>query len=272
MRKHIPLLLGMFVFVLYATAQQNDGSNNSSASSTQSTSERQPIPAPTSHDFWDGDDPNFANLVTHPFADKKYVQRHTQPIRDRLNELEQVTSENDRMIKDVDSRAGQGLQSASQTSNLADQHATEAGNKAQLAQTAAQQASTRVGSAEQMVANLQQYKGIGQTEIRFRAGQTLLSKDAKDALDQMAAPLHDQHGYVVEVRGFSAGKGQTAMQASHQRADSVVRYLVLTQHIPVYRIYTMSAGNAAAWGQKHGNDSRVEVSVLKNDLESTAQR
>jgi outer membrane protein OmpA-like peptidoglycan-associated protein len=123
-----------------------------------------------------------------------------------------------------------------------------------------------------MVANLDQYKGKGQTEIRFRAGQTGLSKNAKDALDQMAAPLHDQHGYVVEVRGFPAGKGQAANAASHQMADSVVRYLVLTQHIPVYRIYAMSVGNAAASGQKHGNGGRIEVSVLKNELETTAQR
>lgn len=272
MRKHILLLLGVAMFVLHATAQQNDGSSSAAAPSTQSASDRQPIPAPTTHDFWDGDDPNFANLITHPFANKKYVQRHTQPIRDRLNELEQLTSENGRMIKDADSRAEQGLQSVSEKNKLADQHAADAGNKAQLAQTAAQQASARVVSTEQMVANLDQYKGTGQTEIRYRPGQTVLSKDAKDALDQMAAPLHDQHGYVVEVRGFSVAKGQAAIQASNQMADSVVRYLVLTQHIPVYRIYKMSVSNAAASGQKQGNGGRIEVSVLKNDFESTAQR
>ena len=36
------------------------------------------------------------------------------------------------------------------------------------------------------------YKAGPQTEIRFRAGQNVLSKDAKNALDEMASPLKDQ--------------------------------------------------------------------------------
>ena len=222
--------------------------------------------------FWDGDDPNFVNLVTHPFASKKYVQRQVAPIRDRINELDELTSENSKAIKDVDARATQGIQMASEKSSLADQHATDAGNKAQLAQTAATQASTRVSTAEQMVGNLDQYKGTGQTEIRFRAGETVLSKAAKDALDEMAAPLKDQRSYIIEVRGFASGRGQAAIASSQKMADSVVRYLVLTHQIPVYRIFTMSMGNAPVAGAngtmaKSTSGGRVEVNLMKNDLQ-----
>jgi hypothetical protein len=56
-------------------------------------------------------------------------------------------------------------------------------------------------------------------------------------------------------------------------ADSVVRYLVLTHNIPVYRIYVMSMGNAAPTGEgKPSSGARVEVSVLKNDQVTSAQR
>lgn len=270
MRKQAILLMVTAVLSVSTVAQQSDATSNSAVN--PSASERQPIPAPTSNNFWDGDDPNFLNLITHPFANKKYVQRHTEPIRDRLNELDQITSENGRMIKDEDSRAQQGIQMASEKVNLADQHATDSTNRAQLAQTAATQASTRVGDAERMVENLDQYKGTGETEIRFRSGQTVLSKTAKDALDQMAGPLKDQHNYIIEIRGFSAGHGQSATTASRKMADSVVRYLVLTQQIPVYRIYVMSMGNGAVAGQKHVAGGRVEVNVLKNEPLSTAQR
>src|SRR5262249_41277539 len=41
----------------------------------------------------------------NPFARKKYVQRQTAPIRDRVNELDELTAANSKMIKDVDSRA-----------------------------------------------------------------------------------------------------------------------------------------------------------------------
>jgi outer membrane protein OmpA-like peptidoglycan-associated protein len=274
MRNRI-FLVTVILFALAAFAQQTNTSPSGSASAgvSQSASDREPLASPRPKDFWDGDDPNLVNLITHPFANKKYVQRQVTPIRDRINELDQLTSENNRLIKDVDTRAQQGIQLASEKTSLADQHASDAATKAQTAQTAANQASTRVSNAEQMVGNLDQYKGSAQTEIRFRAGQTVLSKNAKDALDEMAAPLKDQRGYIIEVRGFSPGQGQAAIRSSQRMADSVVRYLVLTHNIPVYRIYAMSMGNAptAAEG-KHASGARVEVNVLKNDLETSATR
>lgn len=275
MRKSI-FLAGVILFALAGFAQQTNSSsssNSASAGATQSSSDREPLASPRPKDFWDGDDPNLVNLVTHPFANKKYVQRQVTPIRDRINELEQLTSENSRMIKDVDTRAQQGIQVVSEKTNLADQHASDASGKAHVAQTAANEASTRVSAAEQMVGNLDQYKGSAQTEIRFRPGQTMLSKTAKDALDEMASPLKDQRGYIIEVHGFSPGQGQVAVRNSQKIADSVVRYLVLTHNIPVYRIYVMSMGNAVATDEgKHSSDARVEVSVLKNDQVTAAQR
>ncbi|MGA2855489.1 MAG: OmpA family protein [Candidatus Sulfotelmatobacter sp.] len=235
---------------------------------------REPLPPPTSRDFWDGDDPNLVNLLTHPYARKAWVKRQVGPIRDRINELDEITSENANKIRDTDTRSQQGLQLASEKTNLADQHASDAANKAQTAKLAATDASTHVSNAEEMVGNLDQYKPSSQTEIRFRPGQTVLSKQAKDALDQMAAPLPGQRSYVIEVRGFSPGRGQAAIVASQKMADSVVRYLVLTRNIPVYRIYTVGMGNAPVTGEaeaKRPTAARVEVSLLRNDVLS-AQR
>lgn len=274
------LILGVFIttaLIATAVAQQQNNSSSTAASgqgAAVSQSDREPLPADKHTDFWDGDDPSFGNLITHPFANKKYVERHVGPIRDRLSELDQISAENERNIKDADSRAQQGLQMASEKENLADQHSVDATNKAQLAQTAANDATTRVTGAEQRVGNLDQYKGTAQTEIRFRPGQSVLSKNAKDALDQMAEGLKSERSYIIEVRGFSTGRGQTAIASSQKMADSVVRYLVLTHGIPVYRIYAMSVGNATIAGEetpKHVASGRVEVSVLKNDV-TTAQR
>jgi outer membrane protein OmpA-like peptidoglycan-associated protein len=282
MKHHLFMtLLLSTTFAMPGFAQQNNstgsgqpagsGDQPAPASQSASTSDREPIPPPTSTNFWDGDDPNLVNLVTHPFANKKYVQRQVGPIRDRINELDQLTSENSTTIKDVDTRATQGIQLASEKVNLADQHATDAGNRAQMAQTTATQASTRVSTVEQMVGNLDQYKEGAQTEIRFRAGQSVLSKAAKDALDQMAGSLKDQRSYIIEVRGFAPGRGTAAIASSRKMADSVVRYLVLNHEIPVYRVYVMSMGNAAVTGgdgtmAKHSSGGRVEVNVMKNDL------
>jgi outer membrane protein OmpA-like peptidoglycan-associated protein len=213
----------------------------------------------------------------NPFARKSYVQRQSAPIRDRVNELDELTDANGKMIKDVDARAQQGIQLASTKANEADQHAIDAGNKATLANQTAQQANTRLGTVEQVVTNIDQYQASSQTEIRFKPGQTVLSKNAKEALDQMATAVKGQRGYIIEVQGFSSGHGQTAIGNSQKMADSVVRYLVLNHEIPVYRIYVVGMGNApvqaAAAGEekpKHTSGGRVEISLLKNNLEQLA--
>jgi len=253
------------------------------AQDSSTTTSQPAAQAPTKADAATGKDP--LQPQTHegfwgslnPFARKKYVQRQTQPIRDRVNELDELTSANTKEIKDVDARAQQGIQLASAKANEADQHAIEAGSKAQAAQQSAQQAHTRLTSVEQVVTNIDQYQATTQTEIRFKPGQTVLSKNAKDALDQMATPLKSQHGYIVEVQGFSAGHGQAAIANSQKMAESVVRYLVLNHEIPVYRIYLVGMGNApaptAAAGDskaKRINGGRVEISLLKNNLEQLA--
>src|SRR5437763_1900811 len=87
-------------------------------------------------------------------------------------------------------------------------HHDYSGSRAQQAQQTATQASTRIQTVEQVVNNIDQYKPITQTEIRFRPGQANLSQKAKDALDEMAKGLKDQRGYILEIQGFSAGRGE----------------------------------------------------------------
>ena len=241
-------------------AQQSQSTDTSTGNATG----KAPLAPPSREGFWGR---------INPFARKKYVQRQTEPIRDRVNELDELTSQNGKQIKDVDSRASAGIKLASDKANEADQHALDAGNKATAAQQSAQQVTTRVQTVETVVSNIDQYKAQNQTEIRFRAGQTALSKNAKDALDQMAGNLKGQRGYIIEVQGFSSGKAQAAIQTSQKMAESVVRYLVLNHDIPVYRIYLVGMGNAPApttdeaSKSKRVSGGRVEVSLLKNDLE-----
>jgi len=269
-------LLLAFLFsalTLPGFAQQSNTTAPPATSTTTNDRVLEPLPPQTATDFWDGDDPNLVSLVTHPFASKKYVQRMTRPIKDRLNELDEITANNATAIKDVDARSQHGIQLVSEKSSLADQHASDAATKAQAAQSAATQATTNVSTAEQMVGNLDQYKANAQTEILFRAGQTVLSKQAKDALDEMAATLKDQRSYIIEVRGYSAGSVHAASAASQKMADSVARYLVLNHQIPVYRIYVLSMGNTPVEGTatKHSSGGRVEIAVMKNDLVSSAK-
>jgi outer membrane protein OmpA-like peptidoglycan-associated protein len=275
------LLLAVVVIVAVPVfAQDNSASQTQPA--TQSTSMQPAAPAATKADSATGKDPlqpetreGFWGRM-NPFARKKYVARQTQPIRDRINELDELTASNTRAIKDTDARAQQGIQLASAKANEADQHAIDAGNKAQAAQQTAQQAHTRLNTVEQVVTNIDQYQPTTQTEILFKPGQTVLSQNAKTALDEMATPLKNQRGYVVEVQGFSSGHGQAAISTSQKMAESVVRYLALNHDIPIYRIYLVGMGNAPTPASasdakpKRITGGRVEISLLKNNLEQLA--
>ncbi len=252
--------------------QSTSSSSNSTASSQDVSSDqnmtaRQPLEPELRQGFWG---------KLNPFARKKYVQRQLSPIRNRVNELDDLTAANTKEIKDVDARAQEGIRQASAKATEADQHATDAGNRAQQANQTALQASNRLNTVEQVVGNIDQYQLTSQTEIRFKPGQTTLSPKAKEALDGMTSNLKDEKGYVIQVQGFSSSRGQAGIQSSQALANSVVRYLVTKNEIPVYRVYVLGMGNATV-ASTSGNGAatashrnRVEISLLKNDVDQLA--
>jgi outer membrane protein OmpA-like peptidoglycan-associated protein len=240
---------------------QTQAQNAQSSDQAQNATGKEPLKYERHEGFWGH---------MNPFARKKYVNKQLDPVRGRVNELDELTAKNAKMIADVDARASEGIRQAMSKANDADTHALDAGNRANQAQQSAQQAQTRINSVETTVSKLDQYQPITQAEIRFRSGQTALSKNAKDALDQMATSLKNQKGYIVEVQGFSPGSGVTAVENSREMAQMVVRYLVLNHNVPVYRIYTVGMGNAPLETEngkmKRARGGKVEISLMKNSL------
>jgi outer membrane protein OmpA-like peptidoglycan-associated protein len=217
----------------------------------------QPLPVKSNEGFWGH---------MNPFARKKWINRQLDPVKDRLNELDQLQAKNANDIKDVDARAQAGIHQAQSTADQASQTATTANNTATQAQVTAQQASTQTTQLNTTVSNLDQYQKVNDIEIRFRPGQTVLNDRAKIALDQVAAQMRGRKGYIVEIEGYSRVRGQAGIQNSAHMADAVVRYLAEAQ-IPVYRIHQVAMGNAKIDDSDtatHG--SVVRVSLMQNSL------
>lgn len=240
-----------------ASASGTSNGMNPNDNSTYATG--QPLPTKSNEGFWGH---------MNPFARKKWVNRQLSPVKDRLNELDQLTAKNANDIKDVDSRAQAGIHQAQSTADQANQTAQSASSTANQAQTVAQQASTQTSKLNTTVAGLDQFQQVNDTEIRFRPGQTALNAKAKDALDQIATQVQGQKGYIIEVQGFSRTRGQAGIQNSQHMADAVVRYLVTEHQIPVYRIHQVAMGNAKIESADGGatSGSVVRVSTMQNSL------
>jgi outer membrane protein OmpA-like peptidoglycan-associated protein len=200
----------------------------------------------------------------NPLARKKWVHRQVDPIKDRTNELDQLQAKNANDIRDVDTRATAGINKAMTAANTADQHAVDAGNRANAAQNTATTASTRTDALHSTVSNLDQYQTISATAVPFAAGRTTLGPKAKAELDDVAEKLADQKGYIVEVQGFS----RSGVQTSQAMADAVVRYLVVEHQVPVFRIYRTGLGRntATAVDGVKPLTNGVQVTLLHNSL------
>jgi outer membrane protein OmpA-like peptidoglycan-associated protein len=204
----------------------------------------------------------------NPLARKKWVNRQVAPVKDRLNELDQLQAKNANDIKDVDARAQAGIHQAQTTADAANQQALQASTQAGQAQQLAQQANTQTGQLNTTVSNLDQYQQIADTELHFRSTQVGLNDKAKEALDQVATQLQGQKGYIVEVQGYSRAHGQVGIQKSQDMADAVVRYLVVDHHVPVYRIYRLAMGNVPREETTDSSKSGtvVHVTLMHNSL------
>ena len=236
---------------------QTGASTGANPTDNSSYATGQPLPTKSNEGFWGH---------MNPFARKKWVNRQLDPVKDRLNELDQLQAKNARDIKDVDSRAQAGIHQAQSTADQANQTATTANTTANQANQMAQQASTQTAQLNTTVSNLDQYQKVNDTEINFRPGQTMLNEKAKDALSQIATQVQSEKGYIVEVSGYSRSHGQAGIANSQHMADAVTRFLAEHQ-VPVYRIHEVAMGNAPMdESQTASHGSVVHVTIMQNSL------
>jgi outer membrane protein OmpA-like peptidoglycan-associated protein len=228
-----------------ASTQNTPPATAQSQQSDQSTSaqpQQQPSPDANQQRLTNKSKEGFWGRV-QPFARKKWVKRQTDPINDRLTELDQVNAKNAKDIQDVDARAQAGIHQAQSTADAANQTATQAGAQAQQANATAQGATGKVDQIHTTVNGLDQYHPVNEMDVAFRGSSAVLSKDAQGQLDQLVSSVNGRQGYIIEVEAHAPGHGAVGISNSQRLAQSVDRYLI-EHDIPVYRVHAVALGNA----------------------------
>jgi OmpA-OmpF porin, OOP family len=202
---------------------------------------------------------------------KNYVREQTTPLINKTNELDDLTAKNSKDIKDVDQRAQSGIQAVQAQAAAVDQKALAAGSEADKAQLSANTATQRVDVLTNTVVNLDNYRPVVETAVHFGFNKDNLTKDAKEAIDQLAASVATTKGYIITVEGAtdSVGSADYNYDLSQRRANAVIQYLAAEKSVPAYKIYLIGLGkdkpvdsNKTADGR--AKNRRVDIRLMTN--------
>lgn len=134
----------------------------------------------------------------------------------------------------------------------------------------AREARSEATAANERISALDDYDVQESVAVNFRVNSTVLSAEARQQLDALAAKAMSARGYVIEVAGHAdaTGSAQRNFQLSQRRAESVVQYFAVNHKIPLRRFITPMgygkteavADNMTAAGR--AQNRRVEVKML----------
>jgi len=202
---------------------------------------------------------------------KNYVKQQTTPLINKTNELDDLTAKNSRDIKEVDARAQAGIQAVNTKTAEVEQKAQSAGQNAASAQQMADAANNRVGLLTNTVANLDNYRPVAETSVKFGFNKDNLTPKAKEALDQLAGTISSTKGYIITLEGGtdSVGPADYNYDLSQRRANSVIQYLATKYQVPAHKIYVIGLGkdkpvetNKTSTGR--ADNRRVDVRLMTN--------
>jgi len=136
----------------------------------------------------------------------------------------------------------------------------------------AAEARAEVKAVNERVSALDDYDVQETVAVTFRVNSAVLSPEAKQKLDELAAKTTSARAFMIEVAGHTDSTGSDAknFRLSRARADAVVQYLAVQHKIPLRRFVTpMGYGKTEAVADnttREGREQnrRVEVKMITN--------
>ena len=136
----------------------------------------------------------------------------------------------------------------------------------------AAEARAEVKAVNERVSALDDYDVQESVAVTFKTNSSVLSPEAKQQLDDLAAKTRGAKAFMIEVSGHTDATGSEAknFRLSRARADAVVQYLAVQHKISLRRFVTPMgygkteavADNTTAEGRQQNR--RVEVKMIIN--------
>src|SRR5687768_12920714 len=136
----------------------------------------------------------------------------------------------------------------------------------------AAEARAEVKAVNERVSSLDDYDVQESVSVNFRTNSAVLSPEAKQQLDDLAAKTQGARAFMIEVAGHTDATGSDAknFRLSRDRAEAVVQYLAVQHKIPLRRFVTPMgygktesvADNTTPEGRQQNR--RVEVKMIIN--------
>jgi len=181
-----------------------------------------------------------------------------------------MTAKNSKDIKDVDARAQAGIQAVNAKTTEVDQESADRRAERSSGTTDGGRSDGRVGVLTNTVANLDNYRPVAETSVKFGFNRDNLTQQAKDSLDQMAGNISSTKGYIITLEGStdSVGSAEYNYDLSQRRANSVIQYLASKYNVPAHKIYVIGLGKdkpveTNKTKQGRAGNRRVDVRLMR---------
>lgn len=223
-------------------------------------------------------------------ATKKYVRQTVSPVEARVSGVEDKTNTHASAIGELEnnvsradekaSEADRRAREAGESAGRANEAAVQARSRADSAYTLSEQNAARVGELASSLENIDNYQLVTTESVLFPLNKHILTKAAKEQLDQAVGNITNNKNFILEIRGFTdpSGSRQTNLALSQRRAEAVVRYLTAEHNIPLRRIHVLGLGEEVPMeSDLRGREARkqarrVELKVFALDMGGHAKQ
>src|SRR5256885_6919975 len=209
-------------------------------------------------------------LVLGGCATKKYVAKQTDPISQKINEVDKNQQGTQKQMEGDEPK----ISAAAEKAESADTRAGDALGRADAASKKADQVRSDLrNELNERIANIDDYKPAGDVTVLFKFNSAKLTDDAKQQLDQLGkGQVGSMKRYFVAIQGYTdkIGPVDYNLDLSRRRAEAVQNYLVMQHNVPVYRIQIVGLGKEKPLNDEKTKDDRqkerrVQVTVFSAD-------